>query len=242
MKISENQKNKNRESLMLAAIEVITEKGYQASTMREIAKKAGLAEATIYNYFPTKEKLVYAYYERNLHNALQKISKIKGLEKFTFRERAQLLIDSIIEGLLNDREFVQETFATVFLSYSGYLGGTTTLKKAFTNEIANYIDIAEQSGEIPEQTGKGLFPSLAWDYFIGVVTYWLKDDSDDFNNTTLLIDKSLSIIEAVIKSGIISNGLEFMSFLYKTHVAKWFEGIGNLPYGIHKKNKRHGKK
>ncbi|MHC1712231.1 MAG: TetR/AcrR family transcriptional regulator [Solidesulfovibrio sp.] len=66
MKISEEQKRKNRDEIIRAAVDAITEKGMKGATMREIAKKAGLGDATIYNYFPTKEAIVYAYYEDQL--------------------------------------------------------------------------------------------------------------------------------------------------------------------------------
>ena len=61
MKINEQDKQLTRVRILEAAVDVITIKGFKAATMREIAKEAKVGDATIYNYFPTKEKVLYGY-------------------------------------------------------------------------------------------------------------------------------------------------------------------------------------
>jgi len=63
MKISEADKVKTRIQILDASVDVIIEKGFKSASMREIARRAGVGDATIYNYFPTKEKLLYGYCE-----------------------------------------------------------------------------------------------------------------------------------------------------------------------------------
>ena len=46
-----------KEAVLTAATDVFKEEGYQNSDMRTIAKKAGIAVGTIYNYFSGKDKL-----------------------------------------------------------------------------------------------------------------------------------------------------------------------------------------
>ena len=46
-----------KKSIILAAGPLFAEKGFHATSMREIAKKAGVSEALIYKYFPSKESL-----------------------------------------------------------------------------------------------------------------------------------------------------------------------------------------
>ena len=56
-------------SILSAAIELFSEKGYEATATSEIAKKAKVAEGTIFRYYKTKKELLYA-----IPNALSKIS------------------------------------------------------------------------------------------------------------------------------------------------------------------------
>ena len=69
MKISQDQKREIRKKLINTAVEIMTEKGFQSATMREISSKAGLGSATIYHYFPNKEKILYAYFQEK-HNEM----------------------------------------------------------------------------------------------------------------------------------------------------------------------------
>ena len=48
------------EDIINAALEVFGEKGYYSATIAEIARKAKVSDATIYEYFGTKEDLLFA--------------------------------------------------------------------------------------------------------------------------------------------------------------------------------------
>ena len=45
---------------MDAALAVFRERGYEGTTIPAIARRAGIAQGTVYNYFPSKERLLFA--------------------------------------------------------------------------------------------------------------------------------------------------------------------------------------
>jgi TetR/AcrR family fatty acid metabolism transcriptional regulator len=47
-----------RDQILAAAIQVFAEKGFQRATIRDVAKAAGIADGTIYNYFENKLALM----------------------------------------------------------------------------------------------------------------------------------------------------------------------------------------
>ncbi len=53
-----NQITESQQKIIDAAIAIFSEKGYAASSTSQIAKKAGLAEGTIFRYFRTKKELL----------------------------------------------------------------------------------------------------------------------------------------------------------------------------------------
>jgi AcrR family transcriptional regulator len=53
-----------REDILTAAVEVYGEAGYHGSSLREVAKRAGITHAGLLYYFPTKEALLAAVLER----------------------------------------------------------------------------------------------------------------------------------------------------------------------------------
>lgn len=52
------------EKLLLAAIELMSEKGYDGTTTKEIARSAGVNELTLFRHFGTKQKLIEAAFNR----------------------------------------------------------------------------------------------------------------------------------------------------------------------------------
>lgn len=53
-----------RESLIGAAEELLREEGWEGATMERLARKAGVAKGTVYNYFRDKRALLVAVVER----------------------------------------------------------------------------------------------------------------------------------------------------------------------------------
>lgn len=53
-----------REDILSAAVAVYGEAGYHGSSLREVAKRAGITHAGLLYYFPTKEALLAAVLER----------------------------------------------------------------------------------------------------------------------------------------------------------------------------------
>ena len=83
--MADKSKPKTRKDrIMDAALRIFAEKGFQNSTITEISKAAGVSEATIYEYFGTKEDLLFAIPEKISNDTFEASSKvipyIKGVE------------------------------------------------------------------------------------------------------------------------------------------------------------------
>lgn len=217
MKISNEKKQENREAIMQAAVDLIIEKGFKAATMRAMARKAGLGDATIYNYFPTKESILYAYYEDKFSEAGDSLSGIAGFDEYSFQEQLQELFETCLETFLADREFLQETFNLVFYPVTPHkdLQG---IKANFMASVDCIFDNAVETGEIEDPMFRELTNHFFWDYFVGVAFYWLKDTSEHFSDTTELINKTMDLACAVLKAGVVNKIFDIASFLFRNHI------------------------
>ncbi len=72
-----------RRRLLERALKLFQHRGVDGTTMRAIANSAGLSLGAAYYYFPSKESLVFAYYEANLAEAEAVEARARG----TLRER-----------------------------------------------------------------------------------------------------------------------------------------------------------
>src|SRR5216110_334240 len=57
--LRERKKRQTRATIVTAASELFGEHGYDAVTVSQVAQAADVSEQTVYNYFPTKEHLVF---------------------------------------------------------------------------------------------------------------------------------------------------------------------------------------
>jgi AcrR family transcriptional regulator len=62
----ERKKDETRERISQAAIQLFHEKGFEATTVDEIAARADVAKGTFFNYFPRKEAVLHAITERQI--------------------------------------------------------------------------------------------------------------------------------------------------------------------------------
>jgi AcrR family transcriptional regulator len=66
----------SREEILKAAAEVLSQKGYEAATMKDIASEVELTAASLYYHFRNKEELILAVLETGVHHAVSRVSPI----------------------------------------------------------------------------------------------------------------------------------------------------------------------
>lgn len=225
MKISNKTKEQTRIRLLEAAVDVVSEKGFDKASMREIANRANVADATIYNYFSTKDKLLYGYCEHVQQLVMNELKSIEDFHEYSLREQLHQLIEMELRMWLPAREFLQEVFTRTYAAPTvGYelLADTKALLKVM---VVDLIDASIEAGEMPEQPYQDLLPALFWDYQTAILAYWLKDTSDEFANTTQLVDQSTEIVAQLLMGGVIGKTLDMFSFLFRTHVLQHMNSL-----------------
>jgi AcrR family transcriptional regulator len=222
MKINQEQKQKNREAILEAAVDLIIQKDFKSASMRAIARRAGLGDATIYNYFPTKESILFAYYGDNIRQAAGGLEKLPDYDKYSFQERLQAYFEICLESFLKDREFLQKTFKIVFYPITPHQD-LKAIREVFIACLQGIFDQAVEDSEIEEPPFRELTYHFFWDYFVGVVFYWLSDSSEDFLDTTELINKTMDLACAVLKAGVVNKVFDIASFLFRNHIVSRME-------------------
>jgi TetR/AcrR family fatty acid metabolism transcriptional regulator len=73
-----------RHQILDAAAKVFAEKGFHVTTIRDIARTAGIADGTIYNYFASKADLLLGIFDR-MRDAVQPDDAFANLDATDFR-------------------------------------------------------------------------------------------------------------------------------------------------------------
>ena len=97
-----------RQRLIRAALELFTTRGYHDTTTAQIAKKAGVAEGTIYRHFPSKQQLLNELYRAALRWAAKLVPDAEAADGP--RAKLTLVAHGLVEGAARDPAVVKLGF------------------------------------------------------------------------------------------------------------------------------------
>ncbi|MGQ0710262.1 MAG: TetR/AcrR family transcriptional regulator [Rhodoferax sp.] len=219
MRTTKDQQDRTRRALLQAAADLMTRQGLDATSMKQIARAAGVGDATIYHYFSSKEQLLLGFLALQVDDAVQHWRATPELSDFDLREQLQSLVDAVLAQLLPEREFVgllQRHLQGGALLWSQALPGRAALAAQF----GAVLEQAQGRGEIAPLGFAQALGALLADYSLGVVAYWLRDTSPHFGDTTRLIDLSLDLLVLVLRTGLVNKLLELGGFVLRSQMAR----------------------
>ncbi|KAK1183738.1 helix-turn-helix domain containing protein [Streptomyces sp. NBS 14/10] len=120
--VNEELRRRSQERLLQATVELVGERGYEATTLADIADRAGAARGLVSYYFPGKRQLLQTAVHRLMHLELA-----KGLEREPLpegeeagREWLARAIDAIL-GLAVERPRLMRTHMAGILTAEGFI-------------------------------------------------------------------------------------------------------------------------
>lgn len=116
--VRETNKNLRYKSIVSTAERLFLENGLDSVQMQDIADAEGIGIATLFRYFPKKDKLIVAVAIQNLERTLSGIEKIAKDEKTAF-ERLANLLDYLLKNQSNDKSRSLK-FREAFESYASF--------------------------------------------------------------------------------------------------------------------------
>lgn len=184
---------KSREQILQAAFTLFRQKGYEETSMRDIAKEAGMAVGAAYYYFRTKDEMILEIYSRTQRES-EIFNREKCSETRNFRKR--------FSGLLFYRLGLIEEHRKLFVvltqkginpsnSLSPFSAETANLRIAAVRLIEDTI---EGSDLKISSTLRPILPQLLWFFQMAVILFWALDTSRDQSRTRRLVEVALNLM------------------------------------------------
>lgn len=110
--IREKKKQQTRQAIMLAAVKLFSEKGFEKTSIEELAKEAGIGKGTIYSYFQTKSDILHAFCEDELEDLHHELTTNADKEIPILKQMVAIYMSEfrhITENREFARLFMQET-------------------------------------------------------------------------------------------------------------------------------------
>ncbi|MER6227177.1 TetR/AcrR family transcriptional regulator [Streptomyces sp. 900105755] len=117
--VNEELRRRSRERLLQAAVELVDEHGFEATTLGAIADRAGSARGLVSYYFPGKRQLVQSAVHRLMHRTLEEALEHEPHTE-DGRERLARAIDAIL-GLAQDRPVLMRQHMAGLLQAEGFV-------------------------------------------------------------------------------------------------------------------------
>ncbi len=191
-------KGEQTKALILnTALEMLHERGYEDTTMRAIAEKAGVSLGNAYHYFGSKDHLIQAFYHRTHEEHLR--ASLPALRKeSSLRARLLAVIRLKIDTLEPYHEFAGVLFQTAADPHSPLNPFAHAAAPVRRDSIRLFEDlVAGSKARIPSDLREEL-PYLLWLYHMGIILFWIHDTSRKRARTYRLIDQTVDLLDRFI--------------------------------------------
>jgi AcrR family transcriptional regulator len=183
-----------------AALGLFRRRGFDRTTMRDVASAAGLSLGASYYYFPSKDAIVLAYYVRQIEEHEARV-RAHNAGETDVRARLGAVFHDKLDLVRKDRRLLGALFKTVGDPESDLSVFSAATRDVRDRSIA-MIDDALAGGGVPEASRALLAPTL-WMALLGVLLYFIHDDSPRQERTRRLTDDALDLaIQAVALSSL----------------------------------------
>jgi AcrR family transcriptional regulator len=183
----------SRAAIFNAALALFQEKGYEATTMRAIAERAGVSLGGSYHYFASKEHLVLEFYRHTHQLHLAAIGPLLTRER-DLAARLRGVMRAVIVTCEPFHDFAGAIFSTVANPISP-LNPFGRESKALRDEVIElYAEVVTGSdARLPADVAAEL-PTLLWLYQMGILYFWIFDRSTGRLRTLEVIDQTTDLI------------------------------------------------
>lgn len=191
--LRERKKLATRDRLLQAAQELFVERGYDATTMDEIADRAEVSRATVFNYFPRKEELFPPFLERRRAVIAELLGREEGqsVDTITRLEHAFAALCELLEA--DSR--VSRAITVAWVRAGGPLMPGTWVT---ADLLAETIAVGQERGDVRGDIDPGAAGRALLDVYVGTLARW----SAEHDGTPPSMKQTLPPALAIVLDGL----------------------------------------
>lgn len=180
MSLREKKKQETRNRIFEVSSRLFKEKGFESTTVDEITKEAGIAKGTFFNYFSTKESLLF-YFREQREEFIFNIMGTQMSLNAPAKEKIKNFLVLVAENYEKDKELMRLLFfehKRLVMSSRQKPAERRNRQLMFIGILSDFLKAGVEKGEIK----KGIDLKLASEslnaiYFQSLMT-WLHSNTD----------------------------------------------------------------
>jgi AcrR family transcriptional regulator len=176
----EKKRDATRRHLVERALALFQERGVEGTTMRDIAKAAGMSLGAAYYYFPSKEALVFAFYEDNQ-------AEVERLELAgSLRDQLGALLHAKLRSI-HDRRHMLGTIVQRLIDPGDPLSAFSAQGRDIRERSIELFAKPLREAGLPAES-VGVAAHALWLFQLGIMLVYINDSSPGQKRTHGLVD------------------------------------------------------
>src|SRR5688500_13622468 len=172
MRVSAQTKAATRHRILQAARRLFAQKGYEATTTRDIAHAAQIASGTLFNYFATKEAIVACLAGDAMADALDEVDARGPGAADTLEEDLFAVVAAGLRKLRPLRRHLPALLETSLSPLATAPGDESASLRVGHLETVAALAVRHGFGQL-----SGTALQLYWTLYTGVLVFWANDKS-----------------------------------------------------------------
>jgi AcrR family transcriptional regulator len=132
--------------ILRAAAETFSDRGYQATTLDDIAGAAHISRATFYSYFPSKDALLHRIYTQVITATQETVERIAS-EEIPASEKLRHIIRFLVSYISAHKPLIQIFFSELFSLSSTMTQSVAQANRALWGVIERIVEEGVQAGD-----------------------------------------------------------------------------------------------
>jgi AcrR family transcriptional regulator len=186
-----------RAAIIEAALRLFRETGYEATTMRAIAREAGVSTGNAYYYFGSKEDLIREFYARNQAEHDAACRQVLASET-AFATRLRGTLRALIEVMSPYHTFAAKFFKHAAEPSNPLSPFSSESSPVRASALNLYREVIDGSSVKLDPDLRAQLPELLWLYSLGIVMFWVHDTSPGCAKTYRLIDRTVPLADRLV--------------------------------------------
>jgi len=145
--VRERRKLETRKAIVAAAVKLFAEKGFEQTSMNELAREAGVGKGTIYGYFATKNEIFLAYCEAEIDFAFAALDRKRDEEAPLVEQLVALMLGQITY-VTNNHEFGRIFVREMLFPGKNSRLSSRDLEMRYLDKLGEVLGRAQERGEL----------------------------------------------------------------------------------------------
>ena len=144
--LTKKEQERRRKEIFDASVHLFLDKGFNETSMGEIAEAAGVGTSTLYDYFKSKDDILASYYANEIQNITNRGLEIIELD-LNVSQKLRMIMEMHLAYLLDNKNFHLKLSAETQRLSSGSQKFIHEQRQEYGNMLRELIEEGIQTGE-----------------------------------------------------------------------------------------------